>query len=93
MREVSGFGDADVRASCNHVLLGGADIRPALQQSGGHPGWNLGRQSVFVETTFALNSRGILPQKQCNLVLRLLDLLLQSRNRHVGGIHELFRLL
>ena len=74
------------------TLFRGADVRPALKQSGRQTGGHFGRQILFGQGPAADDFAGTLPQQQTDLVLGLFDPLLQLRDGFSGRIHQLFSL-
>src|ERR1700731_356271 len=100
LRKEHGFSDSDIRVRGHQILLGRADVRPALEQVRSQPGWQFRRKSLAPmqsirgsgsERGSARHALRIISQKGVDRVFRLPDLAFQVRNLRIRRIEHLSR--
>src|SRR2546425_1115572 len=73
LRKVSSLCHADSRVKGDQLLLGLADVRPAFQQRRRNPGGDFRGMRLLGQPPPTRDSGRVLPQKDTNEVLLLLD--------------------
>ena len=78
-------GDADIGVRRHELLLGLAQVGPALQKLGGESGRDVRREDLVVEARPARDGAGVPPQQEAEQVLLRLDLPFEVGDGGAGG--------
>src|SRR6516225_462 len=92
LREKLRFGDANFSVGTDEILLGFANIGPALEQSGRHAGGNFGRERLLDEWSTALDAVRVITEENADGVFLFRHLALEIGDGGVGRIENLLGL-
>ena len=92
MRKIGSFRNADLGIRSDQRLFRRPNVRAPFEQCRWQASGDLGRELLLRQASSTNHFAWILAKQESDPVLRLLDLLLKSRDRFRGGLHQLLAL-